>query len=730
VLFSAIKGCRMPGDQNTQTVIRFGSFEADLQTQELRKRGKRLRLPGQSFRILKMLLERPGELVTREELRAALWPSDTFVDFEHGLHAGVNRLREALGDSADSPRLVETLPRRGYRFIGAVSPAPSVPRPSLDYVSAAQPEPVVETNRPAAARPARLMIGAGVLAAAACTLAVAFIYPRFRPREAPSTFIPVPFTAFPGMEKSPVFSPDGSRIAFAWTGDPASGGGGFDLYAKAIGSETLLRLTHHPSDWIAPAWSPDGTQIAFHRVAGPETGIYVVPALGGAERKLKSTRLAYRPSISWSSDGKWIAFGEPFLDKPEDRIFLLSPSTLEVQQMPHDPQCLQEDTPKFSHSGDEFAYLCARNTNEFELRTASPTGGFLRRVASFSQIPGGFTWSADDRRLIVSEDTYEYDSPFLYEIEVADGSSRRLPFASNASAPDASAHGHKLAYSGYSGNTSIWRKDLLLPDAPPVRLMPSTRPQGEAQFSPDGRHVAFESHRAGDLNIWMGDATGNNLVQLSNVSRYAGIPRWSPDGTKVAFETHQADRYDIYVVDVANRVPRQLVTNVQEIARPGWSHDGKWIYFRSYETVGHKIYRCPASGGNATSLAAGPDATSPQESPDGKTLYFAGSNYNTSLWKVSLEGGLAKPPSVVEGLPPVAMEDLWAVDSGGIYFVPTKTADTLDYYESSTGKIRQVFKAQNSFFGGISISPDGRYLLYSQHDGENSAIIMIVDNFH
>jgi len=143
----------MPGNQHTRTVTRFGPFEADLQTQELRKQGRRLRLPGQSFQILKMLLERPGELVTREELRTALWPSDTFVDFEHGLHAGVNRLREALGDSADSPRLVETLPRRGYRFIGAITPPISVPQP-LEGGSAAQPvSAAVETNRATAARP-------------------------------------------------------------------------------------------------------------------------------------------------------------------------------------------------------------------------------------------------------------------------------------------------------------------------------------------------------------------------------------------------------------------------------------------------------------------------------------------------------------------------------------------------------------------------------------------------
>lgn len=101
------------------TLIPFGPFEADLLSQELRKQGVRLRLPRQSFQILKMLLERPGEVVTREELRAKLWPADTFVDFDHGLNAAVKRLRDALGDSAENPCFIETLPRLGYRFMAA-----------------------------------------------------------------------------------------------------------------------------------------------------------------------------------------------------------------------------------------------------------------------------------------------------------------------------------------------------------------------------------------------------------------------------------------------------------------------------------------------------------------------------------------------------------------------------------------------------------------------------------
>src|SRR5215472_6365749 len=103
----------------TQT-IRFGDFEADLQAGQLRKHGFRIKLQEQPFQILVMMLERSGGVVTREELRQRLWPADTFVDFDHGLNNAINRLREALNDSADTPKFIETLPRRGYRFIAAV----------------------------------------------------------------------------------------------------------------------------------------------------------------------------------------------------------------------------------------------------------------------------------------------------------------------------------------------------------------------------------------------------------------------------------------------------------------------------------------------------------------------------------------------------------------------------------------------------------------------------------
>src|SRR6266478_9674444 len=113
--------------------LRFGEFDLDLPSAELYKRGHRIRIPHQSVQVLAVLLERPGEVVTREELYRKLWPDDVFVDFEHSLNSAVKKLRQSLSDSAETPKFIETLSRRGYRFVGTLeetpSPPPELPRP-------------------------------------------------------------------------------------------------------------------------------------------------------------------------------------------------------------------------------------------------------------------------------------------------------------------------------------------------------------------------------------------------------------------------------------------------------------------------------------------------------------------------------------------------------------------------------------------------------------------------
>src|SRR6266853_1368437 len=127
-------------ESSTKGVISFGTFEADLQAGELRRNGRKVRLQEQPFQVLAVLLEHAGEIVTREELRNRLWPADTFVDFDHGLNAAVKRLRDALGDSAENPRFVETIARRGYRFLAPIAAKPNGASPVPQIVAPPAPQ--------------------------------------------------------------------------------------------------------------------------------------------------------------------------------------------------------------------------------------------------------------------------------------------------------------------------------------------------------------------------------------------------------------------------------------------------------------------------------------------------------------------------------------------------------------------------------------------------------------
>src|SRR6516225_3016579 len=127
----------MTTDSNPRArMVRFATFEADLSAGELRKGGVKIKVHGQPFEVLAMLLEQPGEIVPREELKQKLWPTDTFVDFDHGVNTAIKRLREALGDSAENPRFVETIPRRGYRFIAPIEPLAASPAVKPDAIEA------------------------------------------------------------------------------------------------------------------------------------------------------------------------------------------------------------------------------------------------------------------------------------------------------------------------------------------------------------------------------------------------------------------------------------------------------------------------------------------------------------------------------------------------------------------------------------------------------------------
>src|SRR5579863_2990152 len=358
--------------------LRFGVFDLDLRTQELRRCGTRVKLPRQSFQVLQMLLERPGTLVSREDLQNALWPADTFVDFDHGLNNAVKRIRAAIGDSAETPHWIETLPRLGYRFIGPVQVATNghLPAPVPTNGDAPVALPVNHGDVPtqsasevrptpsAAQKSSRTRWRWSIASLTLFVIAVLFGW-HYRARRSVASadgLQLIPFTSYPGYEFAPAFSPDGNQISFAWNGGESSDL--FDLYVKVVGTDTPVQLTHEPSNAITPAWSPDGRFIAFTRVnhsSDAATGVFLIPAVGGPERKLASLgfgKSLYKGGIAWTPGGQSLIYPEP-RSELQSELVMLNIGTLGRQVVAKpSSRCNTAGMPAFSPDGRWLAFAC------------------------------------------------------------------------------------------------------------------------------------------------------------------------------------------------------------------------------------------------------------------------------------------------------------------------------------------------------------------------------------
>jgi DNA-binding winged helix-turn-helix (wHTH) protein len=280
---------------HSRKLVRFGSYEVDLPAGELKKCGVKLKLSGQPFQVLAILLEQPGTIVTREEWQKRLWP-DTFVDVDHNLNTAINKIREVLGDSADSPRFVETLPRRGYRFVAQVESTGAAKTPDeLLYNGVAKPAP--PSGR--ALRALMLMVVCALLAGAGF-----FINKRRQVSEPPRQRTLTRVTFDDGLQIGATWSPDGRYLAFS-----SDRGGKFDIWVQQVSGGDPIQVTKRPGHNWQPDWSPDGKYIAYRSEDG-EGGLFVVPALGGEGLERKIVSFGYYPR--WSPDSSQILFQTHF----------------------------------------------------------------------------------------------------------------------------------------------------------------------------------------------------------------------------------------------------------------------------------------------------------------------------------------------------------------------------------------------------------------------------------
>jgi len=708
----------MDSSGGSAQIVRFGVFETDLQSGELRKNGLKVPLQGQPFQVFAILLQHSGKLVTRDELRQRVWPEDTFVDFDHGLNTAITKIRTALGDSAENPRFVETLPRRGYRFIGPAdkpmspAPSPSALKGHLESLTARW-----------------RWIGVGVAALAlVSTVAIWRLSPKSA--ESPSSSVEVvPLGGVPtGHQHRAAFSPDGNQLAFDHGGDQFCGNDqSCGIYTTLIDGERSLRLTNDPND-CCPRWSPDGRQIAFSRVSYEGFAIDLIPALGGSERRLYVGPTNYFARyFDWSPDGKVLAFSQGRNGKDTAWIALISLADSTIKSLTAPVDQYFDNGPVFSPDGSKIAFIrssvALMDSDLFVVRTA---GGEPKRLTfDNSDEEGAPAWTADGSEIVFSSS--RRGLPTLWRISASGGTPRPVIGAgAMACCPSISRKGRELIYQNRVRNDNIWRvnlRDKAHAKASPSVLISANGRNWRPDFSPDGRRIVFESDRSGYGEIWICDSDGMNCGQLTSLHGVAGTARWSPDGRYIAFEFHPGAHSEIYVVELGGQPHLVPTLPAADNLAPSWSHDGQWIYFTSDRGDGRfQLWKVPLQGGSPIQVTTNGGVYG-VESADRRFFYF--SKWEVpGIWRMPIGGG--EEMRILEESGGSDWYN-WALGRNGIYLLNrgAQPKEAIQYFEFATGKRKTILFPDRRVDFGVAVSPDERSILYAQNDLYQESLILM-----
>jgi Tol biopolymer transport system component/DNA-binding winged helix-turn-helix (wHTH) protein len=583
-------------------------FEVDVRQGELRKNGIRVKLTGQPFQILVILLEHRGDLVTREQLQRRLWPSDTFVDFDRGLNAAINRVREALGDSAENPRFVETLPRRGYRFIAPlVDSGPArAPLPAAESnVSLAQTVtspgalPISEASerRPVSRRLKLLLGGVSTLAVLAVVAVAVLSKPSRRSSGWDFQAMKISRVTQSGNATNVAISPDGRYVVYVLReGEKQS----LNVRQVATGSDVQILPPDEVVIWSL-TFSPDANYIDFVRSEKPDftdTHLYRMPVLGG------TPRLAVQGGVDFGSS--------------------------------------------YSPDGTEFAFLRVGASGKVDVWIAKADGSDQRVLASPPYIEGetGIAWSPDGKTVAyTASDATKGLHSGLWAISVAEGSVREIfstpdPIGRPRWLPDGSGLLAPIGNAGQALRGQLWF--ISYPRGEARRL---TNDLMDYQLccldlTPDGKTLV-DTELSTVSDLWL--APGGNAAKAKQITtKEFGVRAfsWMPDG-RIIFASQDGDLYSVN----QDGSGRTLLTPDHRFNwDPSVCGDGRYIVYAADREQKHGIWRMSADGSNPIRIADETFAGGPQCSPDGKwVVYVRGPSWTPV--KVPITG--AKPPEVL-----------------------------------------------------------------------------------
>jgi DNA-binding winged helix-turn-helix (wHTH) protein/Tol biopolymer transport system component len=669
-------------------VIQFGVFEVDLQAGELRKSGLRVKLQDQPFQILVLLLEHPGEVVSREQLQQRLWPADTFVDFEHSLNSAVKKLRLALGDDSDNPRFVETLPRRGYRLIVPVKDAV----PSTAQVTEVPPATVGTKGRPKYYRP--VILGVVIFTVAALALWKTVI-------RAPSVPRVLRFTALTndGQAKDDAMASDGTRIYFNET---LPGQRSVILQVPIKGGEAVPLPVALKQPRVLDL-SPDGTELLVASellTNDPGTGpcsLWVLPVAGGSPRRVgtvAATEAAFGPNGTSIIYGNGNDVYSVNRDGSSPRKLLTADSTPFGFRFSLDARVV-----RFT----QYDYL----NDSMEIMEAAADGTGLHKILTGSC----GEWNSDRRFFIFRNrtdsrlDLWALPEERHFRWRKRDEKPIQLTAGPlNFSCPLLSKDGKQIFAVGGTSRAEVTRYDSRSGEFVPY--LSGISAEGLA-FSRDEQWVTYTSFP--DNMLWRSKVDGSERRQLTFPPVRVLLPRWSPDGKQIVFNAiRPGETWNIYLISSEGGTPQPVLPSEQGQTDANWSPDGKSLVFGSLGVANMPISIIDLKSKRISTLPGSSGLFSPRWSPDGR--YIAAITSDTAL-KLMLFDFVTQKWTEAFGSEIGYL--LWSHDGEYIYFQDTRNAERIVRLRLSDRKLENIVDIKNvgrlttgTFVDWFGLAPD------------------------
>lgn len=529
------------------------------------------------IRILQCLAQHAGEVVSRDDLMAFVWPN--VIVSESSLNSSISELRRLLNDDRSGPKYIETIRGRGYRLVAPVRWKAAIEEEGEKRGAEAD----------TFSFPSRTWV-LGSLAVGLAAILLIAVLRSSEPAGTPTFGPPQPFTSLLGAELGPVFSPSSEQVAFVLVDQQ---NGVVDIYVQAHDSNVPRQLTDYEGAELYPSWSPDGQTLAFAWRRPDSYGIYTIPITGGLPTKETDLPETAR-HVTWSPDGETFIYSASE-DGLATTIHAYDRATQTTKRLIAATDSGSDLWPVLSPDGQYLAFQ-RYASNEIgdvfvmNLREESPP----HRLTTHDRPPLGHSWSPDGTEIWYA---IEQDRAVeVWSIE-PQGSNQRLV----QTFPQGEMGNFRLAPNGQTAawvkwnvDTNMWQLRPTGSEVPSQERLWLNSSDGEQHFhyAPDGLQAVFISNRTGVSELWKADFRTRQVIQLTTLNDITlQRPRWSPTGRLIAFERRTDNQSDVYLVDAEGGIPTPLTSPDSNDEAPTWSWDGQAVYFGSDRSGSWQIWR-------------------------------------------------------------------------------------------------------------------------------------------